>query len=77
MPSLWVKWRISPFDYTEITVNDVLGEVSHALHEPQCEARGENHGVQTFVVITKRGTYVLCRQCCKMLGLPMPAKSKY
>jgi hypothetical protein len=69
MPSVWVKWQISTFDYTEITINDVLGEVSRAVDEPPCEARGESHSGKTYILTTKRGTYVLCRRCCKILGL--------
>jgi len=48
MPSVWVKWRLSPFDYSEITISDVLGEVSRALDEPPCEARGDLHGEKSL-----------------------------
>jgi len=71
MPSVWVKWRVSTFDYTEITINDVLGEVSRAVDDPQCEARGDLHGGKKYIVETKKGPYVLCRHCCKILGLPV------
>ena len=27
MPTVWVKWRLSPFEYSEITINDVLRDV--------------------------------------------------
>jgi hypothetical protein len=70
MPSVWVKWRLSPFDYSEITINDVLGEVSGA-RDARCEARGEVHNGKTYIVKTKRGVNVLCRSCCKILGLPV------
>jgi hypothetical protein len=39
MPTVWVKWRLSPFEYSEITINDVLREVRYAVEEPPCEAR--------------------------------------
>jgi hypothetical protein len=71
MPSVWVKWRHSSFDYTEITINDVLGEVSNAKGGPPCEARGEVHKGKTYIVATKYGVHVLCRLCCKTLGLPL------
>jgi hypothetical protein len=62
---------MSTFDYTEITINDVLGEAKRALDEPPCEARGEIHGGKAYIVDTKKGPYVLCRRCCKILGLPV------
>ena len=71
MPRVWVKWRISTFDFTEITVNDVLGEVSRAKDDPPCEARGELHAGKKYIVETKKGPFVLCRRCCKVIGLPV------
>jgi hypothetical protein len=71
MPSLWVKWRLSSFDFAEITINDVLGEASRSVDEKPCEARSELHGGKTYIVDTKKGLYVLCRRCCKVIGLPV------
>jgi hypothetical protein len=71
MASVWVRWRMSTAEYREITINDVLGEVTRALDEHPCEARGERHSAKIYLVATKiGGPYVLCRRCCKELGLP-------
>jgi len=77
MSSIWVKWPLSTFDYTEITINDVLGEAARALSTAPCEARGEIHSDKMYVVDTKRGVYVLCHRCCKALGLPLPPSGKF
>ena len=69
MASVWVKWRLSTFEYAELSINDVLGEVSRASNDPGCEARGESHTEKTYIVTTKEGVYVLCSRCCKTLGL--------
>jgi len=71
MQSVWVKWNISSLEYWELTSNDVLGEVSKASGKYSCEARDEAHGGEMYVARTKQGPYVLCRQCCKKLGLPL------
>jgi hypothetical protein len=70
MPSLHVRWRISDGEYSEITINDVLGEVDPSPGQAPCEALGEKHSEKMFIVKTKLGVYVLCRRCCKQLGLP-------
>jgi hypothetical protein len=46
-------------------------EISKALGEYSCEARDEQHGGEMYVARTKQGPYVLCRDCCKKLGLPL------
>jgi len=71
MQSVWVKWQMSTFEPIEITINDVLGEVSRAKGDPPCEARGALHTEEKYIVETKKGLYVLCRRCCKILGLPI------
>ena len=58
--SVWVKWRLSPFDYSEITINDVLGEVSRALDEPPCEARGDLHGEKSLSHMSEMPTIPPC-----------------
>lgn len=75
MPSIWVKWRLSPFDHVEITINDVVGEVTRGAGI--CEARAEMHSDKMYLVVTKRGPYVLCHRCCKVLGLPLPPSRKF
>jgi hypothetical protein len=72
MQSVWVKWNISSLEYWELTINDVLGELSEALGTYSCEARDEEHGAKMYVARTNKGPYVLCRRCCKKLGLPLP-----
>lgn len=72
MPSLWVKGRISKFGYSEITINDVLGEVGRAIGRHPCESSANRHSEDTFVLKTKKGMYVVCRLCCRTLGLPLP-----
>jgi hypothetical protein len=62
---------MSTFEPVEITINDVLGEVNLAMDDPPCEVRGELHTGKKYVVETKKGPYVLCRRCCKVLGLPV------
>jgi hypothetical protein len=70
MASVWVRWRNSSGEHTEITINDVLGETSLALGEYKCEAFGERHNPKTYIVKTNKGPFVLCRRCCKQIGLP-------
>jgi hypothetical protein len=70
MASVWVRWRISTGDYSEITINDVIGEAARALNQGPCEARGDRHNERMYLVTTNRGPYILCRRCCKLLGLP-------
>lgn len=77
MPSVWVKWAISSFDYTEITINDVVGEVARASGMASCEGRGDLHGDGTYIVHTRKGPFVLCRRCCKTLGLRLPPVRKF
>jgi len=77
MQSVWVKWKMSALEYWELTVNDVVGEVCRAIGGPPCEARGELHSSDKYAVYTKRGLYVLCRLCCKTLGLPLPPRHRY
>jgi hypothetical protein len=72
MPSVWVKWPHSHFYYSEITINDVLGEVGRAPSTIPCEALDDPHSEKKYAVKTKLGAYVLCRQCCKVLGLRLP-----
>ena len=69
MPSVRVKWRLSPFEPTEITINDVLGDVKRLKGDAPCEAQAELHADRKYVVETKGGVYVLCRRCCGALGL--------
>jgi hypothetical protein len=52
MQSVWVKWSISSLDYWELTINDVLGEISKALGKYSCEARDEVHGGGMYVART-------------------------
>ena len=77
MPSVWVKWRLSTFEYSEITINDVLGEASRSLDERPCEGRGEHHRGKTYIVNAKGGPYVLCRACCNTIGLPLPTNFRF
>jgi hypothetical protein len=77
MSSLWVKWRFSPLKYAEITISDVLGEARRAVGQYSCDARGELHGGNMYLVHTRGGPYVLCGQCCKTLGLPLPLGSRF
>jgi len=71
MPSVWVKWKFSPFDHSEITINDVLGEARLASSQLACEARGDTHAGKIYLVETKRGVFALCGRCCTTLGLPL------
>jgi hypothetical protein len=71
MPSVWVKWKLSSFDHSEITINDVLGEALLASGQPDCEALGDTHAGKMYLVETKGGVFVLCRRCCRTLGLPL------
>src|SRR5258708_10585901 len=75
VPSVWIRWRLSPFEYSEITINNVFDEVNRALDEPPVEALGELHTGKTYIVNTNGGAYVLCRRRCKKLGLPIPKVS--
>ena len=68
MPSVWVKWQMSA-EYSELTINDVLGEVLRATDNLPCEARGELHSGKMYIVKTARGAYVLCQRCCMTLAL--------
>lgn len=77
MPSAWVKWVISTFDYTEITINDAVGEVVRAVGKPSCEGRGDLHSDRAYIVDTRKGPFVLCHRCCKTLGLPLPPVRKF
>jgi hypothetical protein len=71
MQSVWVKWKISSLEHWELTINDVQGEISKSSGYQSCEARDEEHGGETYVAWTRFGPYVLCRRCCKKLGLPL------
>jgi hypothetical protein len=71
MPSVWVKWRLSPFEYSEISINDALREVSPAVEGPSVRSATEVQNGKTNIVETKGAVYVLCRRCCKTLGLPV------
>jgi len=77
MQSVWVKWKISALEYSELTIDDILGEVGRAVDKPPCESRGDPHSLDTYIANTKRGPYVLCRQCCKRLGLALPPRRRY
>jgi hypothetical protein len=57
--SVRVKWRLSPFNHVEITINDVLGEVTRASGESSCEAQGEHHSELRYSVMAT------CAKCSR------------
>jgi len=59
--------------YWELSNSDVVGKITKALGKYSCEARDEKHKGELYVVRTNQGPYVLCRGCCKKLGLSVRA----
>lgn len=70
MPSVWVRWQGWEGEYFEITINDVLGDATRSWDNNSCEAREEQHGDRKYLVNTIWGPIILCRKCCKKIGLP-------
>lgn len=70
MPSIWVRWRSWEGEYFEITINDVLGDATRSWDSNPREAREEQHGERKYLVNTRWGPIILCKKCCRKIGLP-------
>ncbi len=71
MTSVLVKWPLSTGEHFELTINDVYDDALSATDGSPCESLADSHSVEMYIVKTNRGVFVLCRRCCKKLGLPI------